>query len=113
LDGELDAFCALFHSLARQIPKETTLACVIDGIKYYERDIYAHEMGTVVVRLLDLLQDPYLATVVKLLVTSPLETKIVGHLPDVSCLCRLLRQNHVLALFHWNESSVACFATAK
>lgn len=117
LDGKLDAFCALFHSLAQQIPKETTLVCVIDGIKYYEREIYAREMGTVVVRLLDILQDPYLGSVVKLLVTSPLETKIIrrAFTGCITYVCRLLRQNHVLApeLFHWNESSVACFATAK
>lgn len=50
-----------------------------DGIKYYEREVYTHEIGTVVARLLDLIQDPYLLgpCVVKLLVTSPLETRIV------------------------------------
>lgn len=55
LEGKLDAFCALFHSLIRHIPKETTLVCVIDGIKYYEREVYELEIGIVVVQLLDLL----------------------------------------------------------
>lgn len=77
LEGNIDALCALFQSLARQVPKEVTLVCVIDGIKYFEREVYAQEMGTVVVRLLDLLQDPYMGSVVKLLVTSALETRIV------------------------------------
>ena len=27
LEGKLDAFCALFHSLVRQMPKETTCLC--------------------------------------------------------------------------------------
>lgn len=77
LNGDLGALCALFRSLAHQLPSGITLVCLIDGIKYYERADFENEMGEALVHILNLLQAPNMASTVKVLVTSPLETKIV------------------------------------
>lgn len=76
-EGNIDALCTLFRFLAYQLPAEVTLFCIIDGIKYYERDAYAYDMGTVLLMLLNLIQDPGMRSRVKLLVASPSETRIV------------------------------------
>lgn len=77
LDGNFHALCVLFQSLADQLPKERTMVCIIDGIKYYERDVYEQEMGEAIVQILNLVHNPNMPSIMKVLVTSPLETKIV------------------------------------
>ena len=56
--------------------QEVTLICVIEGIKCYNREVYALAMRTVVIRLVGLMQDLYMGSVMKGLVTSALETRI-------------------------------------
>jgi len=75
--GELSELCALFVWLARRLPQRTTLLCLIDGIKYYERPEHADGMGLVLSALLDLTLDTEMLAVFKILIASPSPTTIV------------------------------------
>ncbi|KAK3985706.1 hypothetical protein QBC44DRAFT_403905 [Cladorrhinum sp. PSN332] len=77
----------LFASLTKQVLSrgEETIFCLIDGIRYYEREDYAHEMGIVVKEILDLVSDQNGGReeeglgILKVLITSPAPTTIVRH----------------------------------
>lgn len=74
--GDLQELATLLRYLLMQI-RGVTVICIIDGIKYYERDEYIEEMAVVLRFLLDLTLDENLSTVFKVLVTSPSPTHIV------------------------------------
>ncbi|KAK4226039.1 hypothetical protein QBC38DRAFT_500777 [Podospora fimiseda] len=96
--GDIHALLELFTSLTRQIlyQREATIFCIIDGIKYYERDEFAHEMGVVVREILDLVRDQQEqaaeelqyredglgSDILKVLITSSAPTSIVRHAFD-------------------------------
>ena len=79
--GDLSELCALFGWLVRRLPESTTLLCLIDGIKYYERPEHADGMGLVLSGLLDLTLDPEMRAVFKILIASPAPTTIVRQHP--------------------------------
>lgn len=76
-EGDIGQLVVLFRSLLSQLPRATTIICVIDGIKYYERDEYVDDMALVLRGLLDLTLDQNLGVVFKILVTSHSPTHIV------------------------------------
>lgn len=79
--GDLDGLCALFVWLVWNLPEKTTLFCLIDGLEYYEREEHANGMGLVLRCLLELMRQPGLRVVIKILITSPSRTTIVRRHP--------------------------------
>ncbi|KAJ2981093.1 hypothetical protein NUW58_g6778 [Xylaria curta] len=80
--GDIQSLCLLFEAILRQFPPDSVVFCIVDGIKYYERDQYLQEMSEVLRFLLDLTQDGRLQCVFKILVTSPSPTTVVRHAFD-------------------------------
>lgn len=75
-DGDIQQMTVLFRSLLLQL-HGITVICVIDGVKYYERDEHVDDMALVLRSLLDLTLDQSLEIVFKVLVTSHSPTHIV------------------------------------
>lgn len=73
---DLRELTLLFRSLVLQL-HNVTLICIVDGVKYYERDEHIDSMALVLRALLDLIDDDGVHTVFKILVTSPSPTSIV------------------------------------
>lgn len=68
----LEHLIDLFRRLVEQLPDDTILFCMIDGITFYEKRNYGDEIRAVIKMLHGLTVDPDLAPIFKLLVTSPL-----------------------------------------
>ena len=75
-DGNIDQLCRLFVVLIRQLPWNTTVFCLIDGINLYEAEEYLHSMDGVVLCLLGLANPRYEGSRAKfkLLLLSPWPT---------------------------------------
>lgn len=84
--GDIQHLCPLFHSALHQLPPESVVFCIIDGIKYYERDQYVDEMSAVLRFLLDLVQGGQEQYVFKILITSPSPTTIVRQAFSQDCI---------------------------
>ncbi|KAK3333061.1 hypothetical protein B0T19DRAFT_417052 [Cercophora scortea] len=70
--NDLDELCRLLSWLARRIPAGTTIVCLIDGVGFYEtRHEHRFAAGVVMKTLLELTRDLGVASVVKILFTSP------------------------------------------
>jgi hypothetical protein len=78
--GDIHHLCFLFELVLRHLSPDSVVFCIIDGIKYYERDQYLPEMYEVLRFLLDLTQGDRLQSVFKLLVASPSPTTEVRHI---------------------------------
>lgn len=74
--GDLQELTMLFRSLLLQL-RNVTLTCIIEGVKYYERDEYIDDMAVVLRSLLDLTCDDGLGVVFKVMVTSDSPTHVV------------------------------------
>ncbi|KAF6807172.1 hypothetical protein CSOJ01_08360 [Colletotrichum sojae] len=73
--GDVEVLCHVFALLVRQLPSNTVVACLIDGICLYETEEYLSEMDVVVMSLLNLVgQSAPDRASFKLLITSPLPT---------------------------------------
>ncbi|KAK4160628.1 hypothetical protein QBC43DRAFT_325297 [Cladorrhinum sp. PSN259] len=82
--GEIHVLLELFTDLMRQVlARGETVFCIIDGVRYYEREEYEYEMGLVVKEVLDLVQEEHEkhgeGSILKVLITSPAPTTIVRH----------------------------------
>lgn len=64
----------LFRWLVRQLPKEVTLFCLLDGIAFYEREEFEAPMLHALDDILELIVSDDVSAVVKVLVTSPRST---------------------------------------
>ncbi|KAI0907574.1 hypothetical protein F4823DRAFT_602606 [Ustulina deusta] len=84
--GDIQHLCLLFHSTLRQLPPESVVFCIIDGIKYYERDQYVDEMSEVLRFLLDLTQGGQVQYIFKILITSPSPTTMVRQAFSQDCI---------------------------
>lgn len=80
-NGDVDELCVLFRWLARRVPENVTLFCLIDGIVLYERSDYEYTMGQVLAYLLDLTRDLSIRSILKFLITSPVVTAKVRQHP--------------------------------
>ena len=77
-DGDIGQLLNLFTELVRQLASTgISIFCLIDGIKYYEREEYLDDMSLVLRHLLDISAGGSYGTVFKVLVTSPTPTTIV------------------------------------
>lgn len=79
--GSEDQLGRLFIHLVRQLPMGTTIFCLIDGIKEYEREEYLHGMDEVIFSLRKLVDEGSPANF-KLLLTSPRPTVEVKNIFD-------------------------------
>lgn len=67
--GSLEAVCDLFEGLIQQLPDETTLFLVVDGISFYETKDRLTDTLYAIDRMMQLVENARF--VIKLLVTSP------------------------------------------
>ena len=71
--------CDLFETLLRQVPIDTTIFCVVDGISLFETDHLREETDLLVYRLRTLIEDEELNAVFKLIMTSAHMSRQVCH----------------------------------
>jgi len=72
--------CQLFYHLVELVPKEITVYCVVDGISYYERQVWKGDYDLMMECFGSIIANKAIAAVFKLLLTSP----TVSHwLPDL------------------------------
>lgn len=83
-----DTLCNCFGHLLQQLPADTVLFCIIDGICFFEREEWAQECRKGVEELRSLTKEDNLGPAFKLLITSPYRSRFVGRKfpPE----CRLL-----------------------
>ena len=74
----LKALCETFHLLVRQLPLDTPVYCIIDGISWYETPEMHKELGYVADSLRALVTDDRLRPIFKLLMTSPYGSRDVS-----------------------------------
>lgn len=67
----LVALCHTFQQLVKQLPLDTLVLCVIDGISLYERAEWQGDLAFVVDRLNEIVKDECLQPTFKLLMASP------------------------------------------
>ncbi|KAF5529690.1 hypothetical protein FMEXI_14001 [Fusarium mexicanum] len=72
--GDIHELCCLFERLVFQLPRSTLLACLIDGVVYYEREELMEDMAEVLVTLLRISNEQRTGANVKVLLTSPAKT---------------------------------------
>ncbi len=73
--GDIWQQCALFERKVRQLPQGLTLVCIIDGIVHFETPGYEADVLEILKCILGIARDKSLATVIKVLVTSPVATE--------------------------------------
>jgi len=73
-EGELSELCLLFSWLARRVPPDVTVFCLVDGLVFYERPEYADSAAFVLHHLLEMTRDTSISCIVKLLFTNPAPT---------------------------------------
>jgi hypothetical protein len=75
--GDIGQLIMLFDWLVRQVPEDVTLFFLVDGVSFYERPEFLDAMSDVLASIVELSIDESIDATVKLLVTSPVATKIV------------------------------------
>ena len=84
---ELDQLCDLFKILLKQVPIDTVLFCVIDGISLFEAGHWGEETDLLVHQLRALIEDEEVNAIFKLIMTSPhTSRRIRYHLHPDNCL---------------------------
>lgn len=71
---DANALCKLFGVLARQLSRDVSLFCIIDGVNFYDHGKHLIGMSFVLRSLLDLRSEGNMQTVFKILITSPSTT---------------------------------------
>lgn len=70
-EGDLDALWEVFFVLSRQVPRECTVFCLLDGISWYERDQWIEDLRWLVVKFQSVVHQGVEGPAIKLLMTSP------------------------------------------
>ena len=82
-DGkDLEKLCNLFKRIFRQMPNNTVVVCIIDGISYYEDQCHWKETCKVINQLVKLMKAEY--PILKLLLTSPTRTSRIHQASGIS-----------------------------
>jgi hypothetical protein len=75
---DLESLCQAFHTLLSQLPPETTIYCVIDGISWFDREGMFEDLSLVISCLLHIVKDgfPHIVKdghppIFKVLITTP------------------------------------------
>lgn len=111
--GDIPHLCLLFESILCRWPPGSVVFCIIDGIRYYERDQYLREMSEVLRFLLDLTHVGRLQCVFKILVTSPAPTNVVrrafdpGSIISMASLPRITDKSSSRQVFRHLEEDLA------
>jgi hypothetical protein len=63
--------CQLFYHLVELVPKQIMVYCVVDGISYYERDVWKGDYDLMMECFGSIIANKAIAAVFKLLLTSP------------------------------------------
>lgn len=76
----IQVLCKLFIVLVHRLGSDTTLFCLLDSVNVYEGEEYMQDMyvDMVLVEILFLTQDKKVKAHVKILLTSPTDTNIIG-----------------------------------
>jgi hypothetical protein len=85
LDGDnIHILCDLFALLVQQLPPNTRVFCLIDGISLYEKDIYLEEMSVAIMNMVKMVDQSLdrPGPTFKLLITSPQATSQVRRVFD-------------------------------
>ncbi|KAF4333485.1 hypothetical protein FBEOM_12693 [Fusarium beomiforme] len=77
-EGNIQQLCRLFSCLARQVPPSFTIFCMIDGIQFYERESYIHDMMYILNSMYEL-ASPTVTTEVRQLFPSSCVLAMAGH----------------------------------
>lgn len=93
---ELSHLCDLFQRLVYQIPIDTVVFCIVDGISLYERLEWMEETCFIVRKLKEITGSPALNTIFKLLLTSPGRSRYIK-----DCIGR---ENHLVLPQNMGES---------
>lgn len=75
--GDVNELCKLFQWLVSQLPQSVVLFCLLDGVGYYERTEFEHDMGLVVENLLKISASEKLQAAFKVLLTSSSRTNYI------------------------------------
>lgn len=70
-EGDLDALWEVFFVLSRQLPREFTVFCLLDGISWYERDQWIEDLRWLVVKFQSVVHQGVEGPAIKILMTSP------------------------------------------
>ncbi|OBT85447.1 hypothetical protein VE02_06171 [Pseudogymnoascus sp. 03VT05] len=96
--GDIYELCRLFQWLVGKLPQSVVLFCLIDGVGYYERQEFEHDIGFVVEKLLKISAEKKTQAGIKILLTSSSRTTYIRQpFPDelVLCIESLARANMV------------------
>ena len=63
--------CDVFYSLIRLVPSKVSVYCIVDGISYYERDLWREDFSLMMTCFGSIIDDETLESYFKLLLTSP------------------------------------------
>jgi hypothetical protein len=72
--------CQLFCHLVELVPKEITVYCVVDGISYYERQVWREDYDLIMECFSSIIANNAITAAFKLLLTSPTVSR---WLPDL------------------------------
>ena len=75
---DLKALCKTFHLLIGQLPLNTPIYCIIDGLSWYETPEMQHELEYIVDSLRALVVDDRLRPVFKVMMASPNESRNIS-----------------------------------
>jgi hypothetical protein len=82
--------CQLFYDLVELVPKRIMVYCVVDGISYYERDVWKEDYDLMMECFGSIIANKCMAVVFKLLLTSPTVSR---WLPDLTPQQRVSLRN--------------------
>lgn len=68
---DLDALWEVFWVLSRQLPRECTVFCLLDGISWYEKDQWIEDLRWLVSKFQSVVQQGVEGPAIKILMTSP------------------------------------------
>ncbi|RFU80324.1 hypothetical protein TARUN_1872 [Trichoderma arundinaceum] len=75
--NEYNELMSLFDWLVKQLPSTATLFCVVDGVALFERGEYWEQSAPVFLKIVNLVDDPTVPAVIKVLFTSTPGTDMV------------------------------------
>ncbi|KFZ04780.1 hypothetical protein V501_08982 [Pseudogymnoascus sp. VKM F-4519 (FW-2642)] len=75
--GDIGELSRLFEWLVGKLPQSVVLFCLIDGVGYYEREEFEHDIGFVVEKLLRISAEKKTQAGVKILLTSSSRTTYI------------------------------------
>lgn len=75
--GDVGTLCRVFERLVHMLPHSVALFCLVDGVVYYEREEFLHDLERVLMTILQLSDQEGVQAPIKVLLTSPTRTAVV------------------------------------